>query len=99
MDNSWAILVIFCCCLLTVRVRKKHNTIKRAIVIRKMKLASVSNPSQCASPVSGSGKMAISANRIGSSNQAIEFLIDIELRFRQTIIMMKRIIAAIVISI
>ena len=39
-------LVIFCCCLLTVRVRKKQRTIKSAIVIRKMKLARVSNPSK-----------------------------------------------------
>ena len=39
-------LVIFCCCLLTMRVRKKHRTMSRAIVARKIKLASVSNPSK-----------------------------------------------------
>ena len=91
--------MIFCCCLLIVRVRKKQRIIKRAMVTRKMKLASVSNPSQWANSVRGSGKIAIKAKMIGRISHVIEFLIDIELRLRQTIITMKRTIAAIVISI
>ena len=91
--------MIICCCLLTVRVRKKQRIINRAIVTRKIKLARVSNPSQWASSVMGSGKIAIMANMIGNKSQAIEFLMDIELCLRQIIIIIKRMEAAIVISI
>ena len=49
--------------------------------------------------MSGSGKIAVRTKMIGSNNHAIEFLMDIELCLRQIMIIMKRMIAAIIISI
>lgn len=49
--------------------------------------------------MSGSGKIAMRAKTTGRSNQMMEFLMDMELRLKQIIMMMNRIMAAIVISI
>lgn len=49
--------------------------------------------------VRGSGKIAISAKIMGSSSQAMEFLMDMELCLREIIMMMNSAMAAMVISI
>lgn len=68
------------------------------MMITKMKLAKVSKPSQLAKSEKGPGKVAMIMKTIGRSSQATEFLIDMELRLREMIIMSKSINAAIVIS-
>ena len=80
-------------------VRKKQSIIRRAIAIRKMKLAKVSNPNQLAREPSGSGKIAMKRKTIGSKSQAIEFLIDILFLTREIKMIIKSNNAAIDISI
>ena len=46
--------------------------------MRKIKLDNTSKPKKCESVSIGVGKIAIRRNTIGSNNQAMEFLIDIE---------------------
>lgn len=59
----------------------------RAIMTTKMKLESVSKPSQWASVLMGSGKMAMMAKAKGRRSQASEIRIDIE--FLRRLRMMK----------
>lgn len=65
-----------------VAVRKKQIMINRAIMTTKIKLERVSKPSEWASCSRGSGKMAMRMKTKGRRSQAIEFLMDIELRRR-----------------
>lgn len=80
-------------------VRKKQRTIRRAIVVRKIKLDRVSKPSQLDNAASGSGKMAINKKTIGSKSQAIELLVEMRFFFKEMIISANSEIAAIDISI
>lgn len=99
METSWASLVISDCWRLMVVVRKKQITTNRPIIIRKMKLERTSNPRVCESESMGPGKIAMIKNARGSSNQATEFLMDMEFLRRLKIIIAKRMIEAIAISI
>lgn len=61
-----------------VAVRKKHIISNRAIMITKMKLERVSNPSMWANCSRGSGKIATTIKRSGRRSQVTELLIDIK---------------------
>ena len=80
-------------------VRKKLIMIKSAMIMTKRKLEKVSKPSHAAKSERGWGRMAIMTKTMGRSNQATELFMDIEFFFMQIAMTMKRIIAAMVISI
>ena len=77
IDLSCIRVVICACRRLMVMVMEKQRIISKAIDTKKMKFAKVSNPSQLARVVSGSGKIAIIIKTMGSRSQAIELRIDI----------------------
>ena len=69
------------------------------MIIRKIKLENVSNPSQLENLARGSGKMAIIRKTIGRRSQAIELLIDMVFFLRDMIIKINNKMVAIDISI
>ena len=81
-----------------VIVRKKHTTMRRAIVIRKIKFAGVSKPSQLEKAARGAGKMAMHKKTIGNKSQAMELLMEMVFFLRAMAMMIKSVILAIAIS-
>ena len=72
---------------------------RRPITTTKIKFANVSKPSQLEKAAIGSGITAIIIKTIGKRSQATEFLIEIELCFKPSMISISNIIVATNISI